>query len=56
GFSGEVISGEDEARRTMVGVRSGLPRGTSDVLAVDIGGGHRVYCGSPRIPSRGPVF
>lgn len=39
GFSVEVISGEDEARRTMVGIRSGLPHGTSDVLALDIGGG-----------------
>ena len=39
GFSVEVISGEEEARRTMVGIRSGLPHGTSDVLAVDIGGG-----------------
>jgi exopolyphosphatase/guanosine-5'-triphosphate,3'-diphosphate pyrophosphatase len=27
GFSVEVISGEDEARRTMVGIRSGLPPG-----------------------------
>jgi exopolyphosphatase/guanosine-5'-triphosphate,3'-diphosphate pyrophosphatase len=39
GFSVEVISGEDEARRTILGIRSGLPHGTSDVLAVDIGGG-----------------
>jgi exopolyphosphatase / guanosine-5'-triphosphate,3'-diphosphate pyrophosphatase len=39
GFSVEVISGEEEARRTMIGVRSGLPPGTSDVLALDIGGG-----------------
>ena len=39
GFSVEVITGEEEARRTMLGIRSGLPPGTSDVLAVDIGGG-----------------
>lgn len=39
GFSVEVISGEEEARRTMIGIRSGLPPGTSDLLAVDIGGG-----------------
>jgi exopolyphosphatase / guanosine-5'-triphosphate,3'-diphosphate pyrophosphatase len=39
GFSVEVISGEEEARRTMIGVRSGLPPRTSDVLALDIGGG-----------------
>ena len=42
GFSVEVISGEDETRRTMVGLRSGLPPGTSNVLAVDIGGGSTV--------------
>jgi exopolyphosphatase/guanosine-5'-triphosphate,3'-diphosphate pyrophosphatase len=39
GFSVEVISGEDEARRTLLGIRSGLPSETSDVLALDIGGG-----------------
>lgn len=39
GFSVDVISGEDEARRTMLGIRSGLPYGISDMLAVDIGGG-----------------
>jgi exopolyphosphatase/guanosine-5'-triphosphate,3'-diphosphate pyrophosphatase len=39
GFSVEVISGEEEARRTMLGIRSGLPPGVSDVLGLDIGGG-----------------
>jgi exopolyphosphatase/guanosine-5'-triphosphate,3'-diphosphate pyrophosphatase len=39
GFSVEVLSGEEEARRTMLGIRSGLPPGTSNVLALDIGGG-----------------
>jgi len=39
GFEVEVISGEEEARRTMLGIRSGLPPGTSDILALDIGGG-----------------
>lgn len=39
GFEVEVINGEEEARRTMLGIRSGLPPGTSDVLALDIGGG-----------------
>ena len=39
GFEVEVITGEEEARRTMLGIRSGLPAGVSDVLALDIGGG-----------------
>ena len=39
GFDVEVISGEEEARRTMLGIRSGLPSGITDVLALDIGGG-----------------
>lgn len=39
GFEVELISGEEEARRTVLGIRSGLPAGTTDVLALDIGGG-----------------
>ncbi len=39
GFDVELISGEEEARRTMLGIRSGLPHGVTDVLALDIGGG-----------------
>lgn len=39
GFTIELISGEEEARRTMLGIRSGLPPGVTDVLALDIGGG-----------------
>jgi exopolyphosphatase/guanosine-5'-triphosphate,3'-diphosphate pyrophosphatase len=39
GFDVELISGEEEARRTMLGIRSGLPVGVTDVLALDIGGG-----------------
>ena len=39
GFEVELISGEEEARRTMIGIRSGLPVGVTDVLALDIGGG-----------------
>ena len=39
GFDVELISGEEEARRTMLGIRSGLPPGVTDVLALDIGGG-----------------
>jgi len=39
GFEIELISGEEEARRTMLGIRSGLPIRVTDVLALDIGGG-----------------
>ncbi len=39
GFDVEVMTGEEEARRTMLGIRSGLPAGVRDVLAIDIGGG-----------------
>ena len=39
GFEIELLSGEEEARRTMLGIRSGLPHGVTDVLALDIGGG-----------------
>ena len=35
----EVISGEEEARRTLLGIRSGLPPGVTDIFALDIGGG-----------------
>ncbi len=38
-FKIETISGEEEARRTMLGIRSGLPLGVTDLLALDIGGG-----------------
>lgn len=39
GFDVELISGEEEARRTLLGIRSGLPPDVTDVLALDIGGG-----------------
>ena len=39
GFEVELISGAEEARRTMLGIRSGLPQEVTDVLALDIGGG-----------------
>jgi exopolyphosphatase / guanosine-5'-triphosphate,3'-diphosphate pyrophosphatase len=35
----EVITGEEEAQRTLLGIRSGLPSGVADLLALDIGGG-----------------
>ncbi len=39
GWEVELISGEEEARRTMLGIRSGLPAEVSTMLALDIGGG-----------------
>ncbi|MCS6897100.1 MAG: Ppx/GppA family phosphatase, partial [Nitrospira sp.] len=39
GFIVEVIVGDEEARRTMLGIRSGLPTGVADMLALDVGGG-----------------
>jgi exopolyphosphatase / guanosine-5'-triphosphate,3'-diphosphate pyrophosphatase len=39
GFEVEIITGEEEARRTLLGIRAGLPDGVTDVLALDIGGG-----------------
>ncbi|MDH4187778.1 MAG: Ppx/GppA family phosphatase [Nitrospira sp.] len=39
GFEVELISGDEEARRTLLGIRSGLPSGVTDILALDIGGG-----------------
>jgi len=39
GFGVEILAGEEEARRTLLGVRSGLPTDVTDVLVLDIGGG-----------------
>ncbi len=39
GLQVEMISGEEEARRTMLGIRSGLPADMAGILALDIGGG-----------------
>ena len=39
GFDVEVITGAEEARRTLLGIHSGLPTGVGDILALDIGGG-----------------
>jgi exopolyphosphatase/guanosine-5'-triphosphate,3'-diphosphate pyrophosphatase len=39
GFVVEVLTGAQEAERTMLGVRSGLPPAIKNVLALDIGGG-----------------
>ncbi len=39
GIEVEIINGEEEARRTLLGIRSGLPAGVSNMLGLDIGGG-----------------
>lgn len=39
GLQVEIISGDEEARRTILGIRSGLPAGVTDLLALDVGGG-----------------
>lgn len=39
GFQVEVISGEEEARRTLLGICAGLPSGVHSFLGLDIGGG-----------------
>ncbi|MEW6544208.1 MAG: Ppx/GppA phosphatase family protein [Nitrospirota bacterium] len=54
GFSVEVISGEEEARRTMLGIRSGLPKGVSAILGLDIGGGSTEFILDR--PNRPPVI
>ena len=37
GFDIEVLSGHEEARRTLLGIRSGLPAGMTDILAITNG-------------------
>lgn len=39
GFDVEILTGDEEARRTLLGIRSGLPADVTDVVALDIGGG-----------------
>ena len=39
GVEVEVIDGQEEARRTLLGIRSGLPSSVGDILGLDIGGG-----------------
>jgi len=39
GFEVEILTGDEEARRTLLGIRSGLPAGVTNLLALDIGGG-----------------
>ncbi len=39
GWDVEVLTGEEEARRTLLGIRFGLPGTMGDFLGLDIGGG-----------------
>ena len=53
GVDVEVLDGEEEARRTCVGIRTGLPSEIRDVLGVDIGGGSTEFIVSrPGKPAR----
>ena len=45
GVEVEVIDGEEEARRTFLGIRSGLPD-VQDILGLDIGGGSTEFIAS----------
>lgn len=54
GFDVEIISGEEEARRTLLGIRSGLPAGVSSMLGLDIGGGSTEFILDR--PGRAPVM
>ena len=46
GIEVEVIDGEEEARRTFLGIRSGLPSDVQDILGLDIGGGSTEFIAS----------
>jgi exopolyphosphatase/pppGpp-phosphohydrolase len=46
GIDVEILTGEEEANRTMLGIRSGLPPEVGNVLALDIGGGDRLISAS----------
>ena len=39
GLKSKSSQASEEARRTLLGIRSGLPAGVTDILALDIGGG-----------------
>lgn len=54
GFEVEIISGEEEARRTLLGIRAGLPAGVSSMLGLDIGGGSTEFILDR--PGRDPVM
>ena len=48
GVEVEVIDGEEEARRTFLGIRSGLASDVQDILGLDIGGGSTEFIASRR--------
>jgi exopolyphosphatase / guanosine-5'-triphosphate,3'-diphosphate pyrophosphatase len=53
GLDVEILTGEEEARRTMLGIRSGLPPEITDIMALDIGGGSTEFiCAPERQPPR----
>ncbi|UCE63632.1 MAG: Ppx/GppA family phosphatase [Nitrospirota bacterium] len=39
GFEVEILNGDEEARRTLLGIQSGLPAEVDEFLGIDIGGG-----------------
>jgi exopolyphosphatase / guanosine-5'-triphosphate,3'-diphosphate pyrophosphatase len=47
GIDVEILTGAQEAERTMLGIRSGLPRAVMNVLALDIGGGSTEFIVAP---------
>jgi exopolyphosphatase / guanosine-5'-triphosphate,3'-diphosphate pyrophosphatase len=52
GWGVEVLTGEEEARRTLLGIRFGLPDEVREFAAVDIGGGSTEFI---RVGSQGSV-
>lgn len=54
GFDVAVLTGVEEARMTMLGIRSGLPSGIGAVLGLDIGGGSTEFILD--CPGRPPVL
>jgi exopolyphosphatase/guanosine-5'-triphosphate,3'-diphosphate pyrophosphatase len=51
GLEVEVLAGEEEARRALLGIRSGLPPGVDRFVALDIGGGSTEFIKvSPPVP------
>lgn len=48
GVEVEVIDGEEEARRTFLGIRSGLASDVQDILGLDVGGGSTEFIVSRR--------
>ena len=51
GFDIEILSGEEEARRTFLGIQSGLPPEVDRILGIDIGGGSTEFMRADTIRS-----